>query len=215
MAVVGLHADLDAGLLARARDLRGFLPDSEGRALAVVALEAARVGPLLEIGSYCGKSALYLGAAARAAGTVVFSIDHHHGSAEQQPGWEHHDPAVVDAATGRIDTLPWFRRAVLDAGLDDVVITVVGDSVTVASYWGRPLGLCFVDGGHALDVVRADYQAWRGHVASGGYLAFHDVFEDPVDGGQAPYEVWCAARSSGEFEEWSSTGSLRVLRRRS
>ena len=189
------------------------MPHDEGLALAAAALEAATVGPLLEVGSYCGKSAVYLGAAARAARSVVFSIDHHHGSEEQQAGWEHHDAELLDV-TGRIDTLPWFRRTIVDAGLEDVVVAVVGDSVTVASHWARPLGLCFLDGGHALEVVRADCEAWSGHVAPGGYLAFHDVFADPADGGQGPYEVWCEALSCGEFEAWSSIGSLRVLRRR-
>jgi MMP 1-O-methyltransferase len=204
---------MDARLLEVARAAKGFMPDDEGLALHAAGRDAASVGPLLEVGSYCGKSAVYLGAAARAGGTVLFSIDHHRGSEENQAGWEHHDPEVVDPATGRMDTLPFFRRTIERAGLEDAVVAVVGDSPVIAANWRTPLGLVFIDGGHALDVVLADYGAWSPQVAAGGVLVFHDVFEDPRDGGQAPFEVWKRAVASGLFTPVSTTGSLRVLRR--
>ena len=204
---------MDARLVEVARAAKGFMPDDEGLALNAAGRDAASVGPLLEVGSYCGKSAVYLGAAARAAGAVLFSVDHHRGSEENQAGWEHHDAELVDPATGRMDTLPFFRRTIERAGLEDVVVAVVGDSPAIAAHWRTPLGLVFVDGGHALDVVVADYEAWSPHVAAGGVLVFHDVFEDPRDGGQAPFEVWKRAVASGMFTPVSTTGSLRVLRR--
>jgi MMP 1-O-methyltransferase len=144
-------------------------------------------------------------------GTVVFSIDHHRGSEENQAGWEWHDPTLVDGRSGRIDTLPWFRRTIEEAGLEDVVVAVVGESTTVARWWGQPLGLLFIDGGHAEDVAQGDYAAWSGHVGPGGLLAIHDVFERPEDGGQAPFHVWQRAVDSGRFTEWGRCGSLRVL----
>ena len=204
---------MDARLLEVARAAKGFMPDDEGIALNAAGRDAGSVGPLLEVGSYCGKSAVYLGAAARAGCAVLFSVDHHRGSEENQAAWEHHDPELVDAATGRMDTLPFFRRTIERAGLEDVVVAVVGDSPAIAAHWRTPLGLVFVDGGHALDVVVADYEAWSPHVAAGGVLVFHDVFEDPRDGGQAPFEVWKRAVASGMFTPVSTTGSLRVLRR--
>ena len=203
---------IDAHLLAVARAARGFMPDDEGLALHDAGLAGAAAGPLLEVGSYCGKSAVDLGAAARATGTVLVTVDHHRGSEENQAGWEHHDATVVDPRTGRMDTLPFLRRTIEDAGLEDVVIAVVGQSTTVAAVWGRPLGLLFVDGGHALDVAMADYDAWASHVAPGGLLAIHDVFPDPADGGQAPFEVWQRAVDEGFDPLWTQ-GSLRVLRR--
>lgn len=209
---MGTHPPLDPRLAAVARAAKGFMPESEGAALYAAGLDGGRVGPLLEIGSYCGKSAVYLGAAARAAGTVLFSVDHHRGSEENQAGWEHHDPDVVDPASGRMDTLPFFRRTLEAAGLEDAVVGVVGPSTTVARHWGTPLGLLFVDGGHAEDVAQADYAAWSPLVAPGGLLAIHDVFEDPAEGGQAPFHVWQRAVSGG-FAPASRTGSLRVLRR--
>jgi predicted O-methyltransferase YrrM len=204
---------VDAHLLEVARAAKGFMPDEEGLALHGAGRDAAAVGPLLEIGSYCGKSAVYLGAAAREGGMVLFSVDHHRGSEENQAGWEHHDPEVVDPVTGRMDTLPFFRRTIERAGLEDAVVAIVGDSPTIAAHWHTPLGLLFIDGGHALDVVLADYEGWSPHVAPGGLLVFHDVFEDPREGGQAPFETWKRAVASGSFTPVSTTGSLRVLRR--
>jgi len=202
---------VDQALLAAARHAIGFMPDDEGLALHDAGRDAAAHGPLLEIGTYCGKSAIYLGAAARAAETVLYTVDHHRGSEENQAGWEHHDARLVDPRTGRIDTLPWFRRTIEAAGLEDVVVAVIGGSTTVAAHWATPLGLVFVDGGHAFDVARADYEAWSSLLAPGGTLVFHDVFEDPADGGQAPFDVWRLAVADG-FTPVSTTGSLRVLR---
>lgn len=189
---------------------KGFMPAGEGAALHDVALTVD--GPLLEVGSYCGLSAVYLGSAAEQRSTVLFCVDHHRGSEENQAGWEHHDPDVVDPRTGRMDTLPFFRRTIEEAGLEGSVIAVVGDSVTVARHWATPLGLLFIDGGHALDVAMSDYAAWSPHVRTGGLLAIHDVFEDPAHGGQAPFEVWQRAVADG-FRPEATAGSLRVLRR--
>jgi hypothetical protein len=167
----------------------------------------------VEIGAWCGKSSVYLGAAAEETGAVLFSVDHHHGSEENQPGWEHHDRTLVDPRTGRIDTLPFWRRTVEEAGLGAVVVGVVGDSPTVASRWGGPLDLCFIDGGHGEAPAWADLRGWSPKVAVGGLLAIHDVFPEPADGGRPPYELYLAALRSGEFTEDSACGSLRVLRR--
>jgi MMP 1-O-methyltransferase len=203
---------MDPALLAAARDAIGFMPDDEGLALHDAGLDGGGIGPLLEIGTYCGKSAIYLGAAARERNVVLFTVDHHRGSEENQSGWDHHDERLVDPRTGRMDTFPWFRHTIEDAGLEDVVIAVIGDSPTVAAYWGTPLGLVFIDGGHALDVAMADYEHWSRFVAPAGLLVFHDVFEDPADGGQAPFEVWERAVADG-FEPVATVGSLRILRR--
>jgi predicted O-methyltransferase YrrM len=198
--------------LTVARRVKGFMPDDEGLALHEAGLLGGEVGPLLEIGSYCGKSAVYLGTAARARGTVLYTIDHHRGSEENQAGWEHHDTEVVDPATGRMDTLPYFRRTIEAAGLEDAVVAIIGDSPTVGANWATPVGFLFIDGGHAEDVAMADYDMWAHRVLPGGVLAIHDCFEDPAEGGQAPFHVWERAVREG-FEPVSTTGSLRVLRK--
>jgi predicted O-methyltransferase YrrM len=204
---------LTEDLLALARTVRGFMPDDEGLALHALATERLPHGPALEVGGYCGKSAVYLGAAARVAGGVVLSVDHHRGSEENQAGWEHHDASLVDARTGRIDTLPFFRRTIEDAGLEDVVVAIVGDSATIAGQWRTPLSLLFIDGGHGDAPAQADYSGWAPWVMPGGLLAIHDVFPDPAEGGRPPYDMYLRALASGAFGTRSEVGSLRVLER--
>lgn len=200
--------------LARAAEAAdGFMPPREGRALYAAAAQVADRGPLLEVGTYCGKSAIYLAAAARPAGSRVVTVDHHRGSEEHQPGWAYHDESLVDPAVGRLDTLPRFRRTIHDAGLEDTVIAVVGRSADVAALWSTPLALVFIDGGHTERAARRDYESWAPLVMHGGRLVIHDVFDDPEDGGQAPRRVYERALRSGAFRERSRTGSLRVLER--
>ncbi|AOT58642.1 MULTISPECIES: class I SAM-dependent methyltransferase [Streptomyces] len=203
-----------AKTLAAFEAAKGFMPVREGLALYAAAVEAGRLGlPLLEVGTYCGRSTILLADAARAAGTVAVTVDHHRGSEEQQPGWEYHDPSVVDPEVGLMDTLPTFRRTLHAAGLEEYVIAVVGRSPRVARVWGAPVGLVFVDGGHTDEHASNDYEGWAPHLAEGGLLVIHDVFPDPADGGQAPYRIYRRALESGAFTEVGVTDSLRVLRR--
>ena len=208
---------LSAELRVHALAANGFMPEDEGDALYAAACRAATDvpnKPFLEVGSYCGRSTVWLGGAARANGTVLFAVDHHFGSEENQPGWEWHDTSLVDPRTGRMDTLPFFRATILDAGLADCVITVVGDSPTIAKNWTTELAFLFIDGGHGVEPATLDYELWTPRVAVGGILAIHDVFPDPADGGRPPYEnIYLPAINSGSFEDVSATGSLRVLRR--
>ena len=192
---------------------KGFMPPDEGLALYATAGAHARLGPVLEIGTYCGKSTIYLAAAARQARRVVVTVDHHHGSEENQPGWEYHDPSLVDQRTGRLDTLPHLRATMAEAGLDDHVIAVVGRSAEVARLWRTPLGMLFIDGGHTDAAAQADYEGWAPWVMPGGALAIHDVFPDQADGGRTPYEIYLRALKSGAFTEVPGHGSLRVLER--
>ncbi len=203
----------EADLVALADPVPGFMPAVEGLALHRAALELQVGGPLLEIGSWCGKSAVYLGTAARARGTVLFTVDHHRGSEENQPGEEYHDPRFFDAEAGAVDTLPCLRRTLRVAKLEDCVIPVVGRSRTVAAHWRTPLALVFVDGGHSLEAARGDYLGWSPHLVPGGLLAIHDVFPDPADGGRPPFVVYEEALASGAYAQAAAVGSLRVLRR--
>ena len=207
------QAGIDAGIAAAAEAAKGFMPAAEGLALYQTVLAYGRLGPVVEIGTYCGKSTIYLAAAARAVGQTVVTVDHHHGSEENQPGWEYHDPSLVDRRSGRMDTLPHFRSTLGEAGLEDQVVAVVGRSADVARLWRTPAGMLFIDGGHTDAAAQADYEGWAPWVADGGALAIHDVFPDPADGGQAPYRIYLRALESGAFAEVRVEGSLRVLER--
>jgi MMP 1-O-methyltransferase len=201
-----------AELAALVDVVRGFMPVEEGLALHAAALAALRGGGLgVEIGTYCGKSTVYLGHAAAVTGGHVVTVDHHRGSEEHQEGWEYHDRELVDAS-GRLDTLPALRATLAAGGLEEVVTPVIGRSATVAGFWATPIDFLFVDGGHTDEAAQADYRGWAPHVRPGGTLVIHDVFPDPADGGQAPYRIYRAALDEG-FTETSVTGSLRVLRR--
>jgi MMP 1-O-methyltransferase len=218
--VTGVSRVAEPGLSVERAELiahtKGFIPTDEGEALFQVGCLVSVPGPYLEVGAYCGRSAVYLGAAAEQRGTVLYSLDHHHGSEENQLGWEHHDAEVVDSRTGRMDTLPFFRRTIEAAKLEETVIAVVGHSVPVATHWQTPIALLFIDGGHGVAHARADFKHWVPKIASGGLLAIHDVFPNPADGGRPPYEdIYLPAIASGHFVEEDSLrcGSLRVLKR--
>ncbi len=193
--------------------IKGFLDKEEGRCLYETAREASRRGPCLEIGSYCGKSAVYLGSACRENNGILFSIDHHRGSEEQQPGEEYFDPDLLDAQSGRIDTFQEFRRTIEKAGLEDTVVPLVCRSGVAARLWATPLSLVFIDGGHSYESVLTDYQCWTPHLMPDGYLLIHDIFIDAAQGGQAPYEVYKRAVGSGLFHELPMVKTLGVLQR--
>lgn len=202
-----------ARLFQLAESVIGFMPADEGQALFDAAVHYLRGGAAVEIGTYCGRSTVLLGAAAAQSDSVLYTIDHHHGSEEHQPGWEFHDTTMVDPVSGRFDTLPTFRRTLDAAGLDDTIVAVVGKSTVVARDWRTPLQLLFIDGGHSEQAAQADYDGWAKWVQVGGALVIHDVFPDPRDGGRPPYNIYCRAIESGDFKEVGVRGSLRVLER--
>ncbi len=206
--------EMPADLLAHALGAKGFMPEDEGLLLHRIALDRLPFGPVLEVGTYCGKSAIYLGAAAREVGGTVFTVDHHRGSEENQAGWEHHDPTLVDEELGLMDTLPVFRKTLARAGLEDQVVAVVGKSTTASALWRTPLSMLFIDGGHAEVHAQNDYTGWAPWLMRDGMLVIHDVFPDPADGGRPPYHVFLRALESGDFEQVEELGSMRVLRRR-
>jgi len=204
-----------ARLFELADQVTGFMPADEGRALYDAAVAYLGDGVGVEIGTYCGKSTVMLGAAAQQTGGVLYTIDHHHGSEEHQPGWEYHDSSMVDAVTGLFDTLPALRHTLDAAGLDEHVIAVVGKSVVVARGWRTPLRLLFIDGGHTEEAAQRDFDGWARWVDVGGALIIHDVFPNPDDGGQAPFHIYRRALDTGAFREVVAMGSMRVLERTS
>jgi MMP 1-O-methyltransferase len=193
--------------------VKGFLDSREGERLFELALDASRSGPCLEVGSYCGRSTLYLGTACRERGEILYAVDHHRGSEEHQPGEEYHDADLVDPGSGRIDSFRQFRATLSRAGLETTVVPVVAASAQAARHWLTPLSLVFIDGGHSREAALTDYRSWAGHIRPGGYLAIHDLFPDPEQGGQAPIEIYRMALASGLFAELETTQTLGVLRR--
>ena len=208
----GMPDDLHAAAVAA----RGFMPSEEGDALwdaGIAAGRAVPARPFLEIGSYCGKSSIWLGAAARQSDTVLFALDHHRGSEENQPGWDWHEPDLVDPQVGRIDTLPHFRRTV--HAPDWKSRSLRWSATHQLSPATGPLRsrCCSSTAVMVPNRLTATTSSGRPSSAPGGTLCIHDVFPDPADGGRPPYEIYCRALESGSFVEARAVGSMRVLQR--
>jgi predicted O-methyltransferase YrrM len=193
--------------------IKGFLSAAEGEALHKYALQASITRPCLEIGSYCGRSTVYLGLACKRHNSVLYSVDHHRGSEEHQLGEEYHDADLYDAREGIVDSFREFRRTLRRVDLEDHVIPIVTSSLVASRYWATPLGMVFIDGGHSLGAALTDYRCWVPAIVPGGILAIHDIFPDPAQGGQAPYTIWKMALASGLFDELPIIGTLGFLRR--
>ena len=191
--------------------VKGFIDHNEGICLYNYALNSSKEGPILEIGSYCGKSTIYIATAAKKYSGCVYSVDHHTGSEENQVGWEYHDIELFDEETGRINSFPEFMRNLRKANLLDTVVPIVSDSSLVSRYWKIPLSMVFIDGGHTMEAAYNDFNNWKDKIIKGGILAIHDVFPNPDDGGRPPYEIYRKALSEENFKEVEAVKSLRVL----
>ncbi len=194
-------------------DVKGFLAEDEAQALYNYALESSKSGPILEVGSYCGKSTIYIGCAAKKNDSVVFAVDHHRGSEEHQLGEEYHDSELYDASVELVDTFKDFRKNMRSADLDDTVVPLVSSSKVAAKQWNTPLAMVFIDGGHSFEAAEMDYRSWAAQVKIGGILAIHDLFPNPDEGGQAPITIYRLALASGLFEELEVVNTLGILRR--
>ena len=194
-------------------EIKGFLAFDEAQALFKHALIQASTGPILEIGSYCGKSTVCLGLACQIEKQALFAIDHHRGSEEHQVGEEYHDAALYDNKYQVFDSFKAFRYNIDKAQLNDTVIPIVSTSYQVAQHWNTQLSMVFIDGGHSFEAALHDYRSWAGKIKTGGLLAIHDIFPNPKDGGQAPYTIWKLAQDSGLFEVLPTVNTLGLLRR--
>jgi|TARA_B110000858_G_scaffold194185_1_gene248076 predicted O-methyltransferase YrrM len=193
--------------------VKGFLDNSEAKKLAELINLTANLGPGLEIGSYCGKSALIFGEACKQNNSFFFTVDHHTGSEEHQVGEEYHDADLYDSRLGKFNTLPELLKNINQSPMQNNIIPVVGDSASIAKKWKIPLGLLFIDGGHSMEAALNDYHGWNEFIIPGGLLAIHDVFPNPRDGGRPPYEIYSLAKKSGNYEEIEMVKSLAILRK--
>ena len=197
--------------LAKYKDIKGFMPEHEGKALYKWARKFSEYGPLLEIGTYCGKSSMFLSEGAQANNQYVYTIDHHMGSEEHQVNEEYFDIEIFDELSKRINSFPLFLENINNFGIKNIV-PIVNESSLVAESWNSPLAMVFIDGGHSLETAMNDFMSWHEKIISGGALVIHDIFENPEDGGQAPYEVYMHALKNG-FNDFDRVDTIICLKK--
>lgn len=193
--------------------VKGFLDPIEGEALYLYAKQYVRNDPCLEIGSYCGKSSVYLGSAVKENDQKLYSIDHHKGSEEQQPGEEYFDSDLINAEGNGIDTLPFFLETIEKSKLDKFVIPIVSTSEEAYQDFTLNFDMVFIDGGHSEKAAQKDYELWSKRITKGGLLAIHDVFPNPEDGGRPPYNIYRRALESGNFKKLEMIKTLGLLKK--
>lgn len=193
--------------------VKGFLDPIEGEALYLYAKQYVRNNPCLEIGSYCGKSSVYLGSAVKENDQKLYSIDHHKGSEEQQPGEEYFDSDLINAEGNGIDTLPFFLETIEKSKLDKFVIPIVSSSEEAYQDFTLNFDMVFIDGGHSEKAAQKDYELWSKRITKGGLLAIHDVFPNPEDGGRPPYNIYRRALESGNFKKLEMIKTLGLLKK--
>jgi predicted O-methyltransferase YrrM len=139
--------------------VEGWLSDDQGRALHAAAAATTGRGAIVEIGSWQGRSTIWLASGARQAGQRVVAIDPHAGS--------HEDPSAR--------TFDIFRTNLERAGLAGQVEVMVMTSADAARKVEGPLELLFVDGDHSLEGAARDADLWLPRVLPGGGVMLHDV----------------------------------------
>jgi len=194
-------------------EIKGFLSPKESKKLQELFQKVHKLGPILEIGTYCGKSAINFAEVAKKFNGLVFSVDHHTGSEEHQLGEEYHDDELFDKRLNKFNTLPEFLRNLILHKKNEYIIPILDESKKAAKRFFEEISLLFIDGGHAKQTALDDYYAWKDKICSGGLLVIHDVFPDPKDGGRPPFEIYSLASESGEFEDLGIYETLGILKR--
>jgi len=195
-------------------NIKGFMDKDEAKRLYHIALQASKKDPVLEIGSYCGKSAYIIGSACKENSSLVFSIDHHKGSEEQQPGEAYFDLDLFDPKLSRVNTFPFFQETIIRTGLENTVVPIIASSNIAGKMWKTPISMLFIDGGHSFEACYEDFLTWACHIKPNGFLVMHDIFKDSEKGGQAPRQVYEIAIGSGNYIELEMTKTLGVLKRK-
>jgi predicted O-methyltransferase YrrM len=147
-------------------------------------------GTLAEIGRFRGGSTV-ITAAAMDAGAELWSYD----------------------LSGDFDGE--LNEALARLGLADRVQLVVADSRSVEL--PGPLRALFIDGDHTYEGARADFERWRGLVAPGGDLLFHDAADTGGYGNHYPGIARLVAeieRDDADFAVLPGAGSIVHFARR-
>jgi|tagenome__1003787_1003787.scaffolds.fasta_scaffold20935056_2 hypothetical protein len=158
----------------------------------------ARIGCIVEVGSYRGRSTVALGLGSMDGNRLpVFAIEPH----EQFRG-------VLGGQFGAEDRGAFFR-AMLDSACYQVVRLVNLSSEIVAAQWTKPVGLLWIDGDHSYEGVKRDFSCWSPHLTDNATVAFDDA-TDPTIG---PYKIIAELLQSGLFQKIETVNKITVLRK--
>lgn len=195
------------------KDVKGFLSDKEAKKLQELFLKVHHLGSVLEIGTYCGKSALNFSEVAKDVNGLIYTIDHHTGSEEHQRGEEYHDSELFDERLKKFNTLPEFLKNLKSKKMAKFIIPIIDKSQNASNFFSEKISLLFIDGGHSFETALSDYNAWKDKICADGLLVIHDVFPNPKDGGRPPYEIYTLARESKEFDDLGIYETLGILKK--
>ncbi len=142
----------------------GWLTDNEGELLYNLAKSCKGDGVIVEIGSWKGKSTIWLAKGSKAGNKLkVYAVDPHTGSSEHREMY------------GKVWTFEEFRRNIKDARVDDIVIPVLKTSEQATKFFDEPVEFIFIDGAHEYQLVKLDFELWFPRLIDGGIIAFHDT----------------------------------------
>lgn len=153
----------------RCLEIDGWLSRNEAATLYDLARKAN--GPIIEIGSWQGRSTSVLGIGSMAGSNQpVYAVDPHIGvnprdrptdNQRISPGWKSSSPEIL--------------RANLDSvGVNGLVKIVHKASLDAVSDVPSECSLLFIDGNHSYEAVKADLQAYLPKVRHAGIIALHD-----------------------------------------
>jgi len=176
------------------KDIDGWLTPGEGRTLFDLARLCKGKGVIVEVGSWKGKSTIWLAHGSKQGPNApVYAIDPHTGSTQTQE------------LIGQGYTYPEFEANIKKAGIEDIVVPLIMTSEEAVKEFQEPVELVFIDGDHSYEMVKLDFELWFPKLIMGGIMAFHDAFRGWPGPEQVVKEY---IRNSAHFAKVTTVGSL-------
>lgn len=147
-----------------AMNAQGFLSEAEGRLLYRLAKNCRGSGAIVEIGSWKGRSTIWLAFGSKdGAGKKIVAVDPHMSSPEMPQG----------------NSFKEFRQNLKNAGVEEMVEPVVKTSEEAALGFRGKAEFVFIDGDHSYGHAKQDFELWFPKVEEHGVMAFHDTMLVP------------------------------------
>jgi len=149
----------------------GLITEREGETLYNLAKNGPGKGAIVEIGSFKGKSTIYLASGSKAAGREkVYAIDTH-------MAWKEKGKTRAGIYVPKKGAFKFFLSNLRKARVEDWVVPVKEYSHKANEKWSKPIRLLFIDGSHKYLHVKLDFLLWEPFIAKGGIIALHDSHE--------------------------------------